>query len=125
MLYIAIVISPKREKTRALIYDRVKANFIGAFIGALILLLIKPTLLSFCAGATITILLCNSFKMIDSARSALLTLITVIIPESKDPHYVVAVERVITVTLGCSIALLVTIIFDYFLMKYSRLKQQI
>jgi uncharacterized membrane protein YgaE (UPF0421/DUF939 family) len=123
MVYIAVVVSPKRDKSKSLIYDRIIANAIGAFVGFVILLFFKASLLSLCAGAVLIILFCNFLKMIDTARSALLPLIVVLMPEYKESVYVVALERILCVTLGCLTALAVKLLFDFVLLNLGRKRQ--
>jgi uncharacterized membrane protein YccC len=124
MVYVAVVISPIREKSRALVFGRIKANFIGAFFGLVVLLIFRPTFLSFCVGAVATILFCHALKITATARSALLTLISVVIPQYSEPHYAVALERVICVTIGCLIALMSIIFFDRLALRLSKPARQ-
>ncbi len=67
-----LVISPIREKSRVLAFSRIKANFLGAFIGFCITIICKPTFLVFCLGAITIIIICNSIGILEMARSALL-----------------------------------------------------
>jgi len=120
MIYIPVVISPIREKSRVLVFSRIKANFIGALIGFIILLAFQATFFSFCIAAAATILVCQALKITATARSALLTLVTVAIPQYTEPLPVVAVERIILVTSGCLIALLVIVFFDGLVIRFSR-----
>lgn len=120
MVYVAVVISPVREKSRALVLSRIKANFIGAFFGLFVLLAFTPTFFSFCVGAVATILFCHTLKIIGTARSALLTLISVVIPRYTEPHYVVVLERIICVTAGCLVALMAIIFFDRLVLRFSK-----
>jgi uncharacterized membrane protein YgaE (UPF0421/DUF939 family) len=120
MIYIPVVISPIREKSRLLVFSRIKANFLGAAIGFIILLVFKAAFLSFCIAAIATILLCHALKIIATARSALLTLVSVAIPQHIEPLHVVAVERIIFVTCGCLIALSVILFFDRLVILFSQ-----
>lgn len=123
IIYIPVVISPIREKSRLLVFSRIKANFIGASVGFLILLLFQATFISFCIAAIATILLCHALKIIATARSALLTLVSVAIPQHIEPLHVVAVERIVFVTCGCLIALSVILFFDRLVIVLSQPNQ--
>ena len=117
VVYAAVVISPIREKSRALVISRIKANFLGAFLGFLAMLFTGPTFISLAIGAIAAILLCNALKIMDTARSALLTMVAVVIPHYLEPSGVVVLERIVSVTCGCLIALMITIAFE---MAYLR-----
>ncbi len=112
LIFVPVVLSPIRDKSRKLALSRIEANFLGASVGFLLLLAGKPALLSFCLGAAATILICHALSIVDTARSALLTLVTVAIPQYTEPGYVVAAERILFVTTGCLIALLVVLATD-------------
>jgi uncharacterized membrane protein YgaE (UPF0421/DUF939 family) len=124
MIYIPVVISPIREKSRLLVFGRIKANFLGAFFGFLVLLFFDQSFVSFSLGAIATILFCNALRIIETARSALLTLVAVVIPHYSEPHYVVALERIVCVTCGCFIAFMVIIISDHLYLKFAESKRQ-
>ena len=119
MTSISLVLTPKSEQSRALIYSRIKANLLGAFTGLLLLMIHKPGIIVFCLAAILTILLSNVFNIMDSVRSALVALIVIMIPEYRESSYVVALERVVCVVTGCVIALIVTYLFDFILIKLS------
>jgi uncharacterized membrane protein YccC len=119
MTSVSLVLTPRSEQSRALIYNRIKANLMGAFTGLLIMMVHKPGIAVFCLGAVLTILLSNMFNIMDSVRSALVALIVIMIPEYRESSYVVALERVVCVITGCVIAFFVTYLFDFILLKLS------
>lgn len=120
IIYIPLVISPIREKSRVLAFSRIKANFLGAFVGFCIMIICKPTFSVFCLGAITIIIICNSIGILEMARSALLSLISVLIPHYSEPHTVIAMERIFSVTCGCLIAFLVIVCFDTLVIRFSR-----
>ncbi len=119
MVYAGVVISPVREKSRALVVSRIKANLIGAFFGLLVLLVFAPSFVSFCVGSTATILFCHTLGIITTARSALLTLVSVIVPHYVEQPYVIALERAIIVTVGCVIAFGVIVAVERFVLPLT------
>jgi uncharacterized membrane protein YccC len=119
MTSVSLVLTPRSEHSRALIYSRIKANLLGVFTGLLIMMIHKPGIIVFCVGAVLAILLSRMFNIMDSVRSALVALIVIMIPEYRESSYVVALERVVCVITGCVIALIVTYLFDFVLLKLS------
>lgn len=128
MTSIALVLSPKSIKSRALIYDRIKANILGVVIGFIVLVVHHPNIFTFCLGSIALILLSNYLKTLTTIRSSLIALVVVVIPEIHKtvPGLTVALDRIVCVIAGCIIALVVTILFDelisLYLLAVTRLK---
>ena len=124
MTSIALVLSPKSDKSRLLIYDRIKANLLGVLVGFLVLVIHRPNVLMFCLGAVVLILVSNYLRYLTSIRSSLVALVVVVIPEiDKTGHYYkVALDRIIAVIAGCIIALAVSIVFDLFFQLFGKKK---
>lgn len=119
LIYIPLVISPIREKSRSLVFSRIKANFIGAFVGFCMMINTNPSFPVFCVGAVTIIVVCNMMRMLETARSALLSLGSVLLPHYAEPNTVIAVHRILSVTCGCLIALLVIVCFDSIMNRFS------
>lgn len=117
MTSIALVLTPKSEESRALIYGRIKANILGSLVGFVIMLIHEPNIILFCAGAVAAILLSKYLKVYKTVRSAMVALVMIMIPSYQEPRAAVAIERIVCVVVGCAIAFLVTLLFDFLLAK--------
>ncbi len=120
MTSIALVLTPKSEESRALIYARIRANILGSLVGFVIMLIHEPNIVLFCVGAVATILLCKALRMYATVRSAVVALIIIMVPVYSDAHTRIALERMICVITGCVVALLVTVFFDVLIGFLSR-----
>lgn len=119
MSSIALVLSPKSAESKSLLVDRIKANILGGLIGFSIMIVHEPTILLFCLGTVLTILLSRLLKIYRTVRSALVPLVIVMIPAYQEARTIVALERISCVVIGCLIALLTTLLFDYILLNIS------
>lgn len=117
MTSIALVLSPKSAESKSLLADRIKANILGGLVGFSIMIVHEPTILLFCLGAVLTILLSRQLKIYRTVRSALVPLVVVMIPAYHEARTIVALERMSCVVIGCVIALLTTLLFDYMLSR--------
>jgi uncharacterized membrane protein YccC len=119
MTSIALVLSPKSAESKSLLVDRIKANILGGLIGFSIMIVHEPTIVLFCLGAVLTILLSRQLKIYRTVRTALVPLVIIMIPAYREARTIVALERMSCVIIGCVIAFLVTILFDYILSRIS------
>lgn len=112
MVSVLLVISEDDMECMRLPISRIKANFIGSFVG-LILFLIHPlNLMTTLAGVILTIFICYIFRLGAATRTALAALIIVMVQEATDATGFTAFERVGSVFIGCMVALLITFIFQ-------------
>jgi|WetSurMetagenome_2_1015567.scaffolds.fasta_scaffold896002_1 uncharacterized membrane protein YccC len=119
MTSIALVLSVKSSESKKLIYDRIKANVLGAVVGGLLMLVPLPDSVLFCAGVCCTVFCCKYLGIYPVVRTALVALVIVMIPAYEEGRMIVAVERVSCVAIGCLIALAVTWLFDFLLGKIA------
>ena len=112
LISVVIVFSP--ENSNKLAYDRIKSNLLGASIGLLMFYIPIPKVLQICIGVALTILIGISLKLDNTLRSALAALVIVLIEETKDNSWLIPIERVICVCIGCFVALMITFIFSKF-----------
>ncbi|ADF54797.1 FUSC family protein [Zunongwangia profunda] len=102
-----------QENDRELALNRIKANFLGSFVGLAVYFLPIPQVVMFCLGVALTISLGIFLKIEPTIRSALAAVIIVIINEDKaDTAWVVALQRAGCVLLGCLIALTISMFFN-------------
>ncbi len=109
MISVVLVFTPDNDQTLA--FDRMKANVLGSVIGLMVFLLPVPDVLIFCLGVVLTILAGLVFRLENTIRPALAAVVIVLVQESKSEEWIVALERVGCVLIGCFIALLITLIF--------------
>lgn len=108
LLSIILVISPEEQDARRIAIERMKANLIGSSVALVIFLLHKPSLPVILIGAIAVVIICYGFELLNVARTAMATLIIVLLYEEKTTWWG-SVERLICVTIGCVIGLGVTL----------------
>ncbi|WP_242916421.1 FUSC family protein [Pontibacter liquoris] len=108
ILSIILVLSPEIKDSPKLTNERVKSNLIGSSVGLVCFLLPLPEVMMMVLGIAIAIFVCHFFKLMNVARTAIVALIIVVIHERENLTYWVAVERFLSVTLGCLIGLAVS-----------------
>lgn len=109
---VLLVISPNDLDCKKLPFARMKANIIGSLVGLVLFIIHPSNLLIMSIGVILTIIICYIFNLGTATRSALAALIIVLVQELNDNSLLSAFERMISVILGCLIALLVTFIFE-------------
>ncbi|MBB6612624.1 FUSC family protein [Pontibacter sp. Tf4] len=105
MLSIILVLSPEVKDSPKLTNERVKSNLIGSSVGLFCFLLPLPEVVMMVLGITLAIVICHFFKLMNVARTAVVALIIVVIHEQETMTNWAAVERFVSVTLGCMIGL--------------------
>lgn len=110
---VLLVLSPDDLDSKKLPVSRIKANIIGSMVGLLIFLIHPPNLLMMCIGTVLTIIICSIIKLGAATRPALAALIIVLVQEGSQGSWINAFERMISVILGCLVALAITFLMQY------------
>lgn len=110
LISVVIVFSP--DNSNKLAYDRIKSNLLGASIGMLLFFIPVPNIVLVCGGVALTILTGIALKLDNTLRSALAALVIVLIEENHAHDWLIPIERVICVCIGCFVALIVTFVFS-------------
>lgn len=115
LISVVLVLSPEGKDALDLALTRIKANFVGAGTGLLILLLHIPSPLNLATGAIISLFLCDRLKLNAGARSTLAAMIIILLHQEETlagPHlWDSALSRIVAVVSGCLLGLLITYVF--------------
>lgn len=114
LISVILVLSPEGKDALDLALTRIKANFIGAGTGVLILLLHIPNPWNLATGAIISLFVCDRLKLNAGARSTLAAMIIILLHQEgsmERPLWDSALSRIIAVVSGCLLALLITYVF--------------
>jgi uncharacterized membrane protein YgaE (UPF0421/DUF939 family) len=109
LVSVVLVISP--ENDRKLAYTRMEGNFLGSAIGLLVFFLPLPTVFILCLGISLTIITGLLLKLTASVRTAVAATIIVLFQEESAHSWIVAVQRVACVVLGCIVGFIITFAF--------------
>jgi len=111
LISIVLVLSPDSREAIPLAMTRMKANMTGGVASFCCLLLGSPEVFTLSLAFVLTIALCSVFKVMTGARSALAAAIIVILHGTGNPVWAPALERVLSVIVGCLLGLLITFVF--------------
>lgn len=114
IISLLLVLAPDWNNSIQLPLLRIKANLTGGIIGLFCFFLPFPQLIALCIGVLATILVCSLLNFSQASRSALAALVIVLIQEYESAKWVIALERIFSVILGCLVALALTLIFRIF-----------
>jgi len=114
---VSVALATSLDSSNNQAYDRIKANILGCAVGVCLYPLHLPELLILCTGIIIIVILGVGFKITNTLRSALAALIIVTLQVEQTKHWYIALERVMCVVAGCLVALLLTLLFNWFLPK--------
>lgn len=113
MISVVLVIAPDSKDCNRLVSDRIKANILGSSVGLSLFLIHIPNLFLICIGVMLTIAIGMLLKLNSALRSALSALVIVMIhEEGQNSTWLIAVERMVCVVIGCIVGLLITITFN-------------
>jgi uncharacterized membrane protein YccC len=112
LLSIILVISPEEKEAKRLALERMKANLIGSVAALVLFLIHQPTLPLIIVGALVVIAVCYLFDLLNVARTAMATLIIVLLYEQEKTSWTGAAERLICVVGGCLIGLMITLAIE-------------
>ncbi len=115
LISVMLVLSPEGKDAVDLALTRIKANFVGAGTGLLILLLQIPIPWNLAAGAIISLFICDRLKLNAGARSTLAAMIIILLHHEgtmAGTHlWDSALSRIVAVVSGCLLGLLITYVF--------------
>ncbi|GEP91204.1 Fusaric acid resistance protein-like [Chitinophaga terrae (ex Kim and Jung 2007)] len=111
LISVMLVLSPDGSDAVTLAVTRIKANIIGAISGFLLILIHPNMIVMMSIAVMITVLLCNLLRLEPATRTALAATIIVMTHEAGSHLWDTAVERVLSVLVGCLLGLLITFIF--------------
>jgi len=109
LLSILLVITPEDKDAKRLSIERMKANLIGSCVALILFLIHRPNLFIILIGVMAIIVICYGFNLLNVARTAMATLIIVLIYEQETTSWLGAVERLVCVVTGCLIGLGITL----------------
>jgi uncharacterized membrane protein YgaE (UPF0421/DUF939 family) len=113
LISVILVLSPDGKDALPLAFTRIKANFVGAGVGLLCLLVSPTNMWILSLALSITLSLCYLFKFDTAVRSALAATIIIMLHEEGKHLWDTALERVIAVVAGCTLGLLITFTFHF------------
>ncbi len=113
LISVILVLSPDGKDSVSLAVTRIKANFVGAAVGIICLLIAPVNMWLMSLAVTIGLFLCYLFKLDTGARSALAATIIIMLHPEGQHVWDTALERVIAVLAGCLLALIITFIFHF------------
>jgi len=115
---VVIALSPDNSTRQA--FNRIKANILGCLVGIGLYPLHLPEVGILLLGVLIIIFIGFWLNIADTLRSALAALIIVTIQVEQGKHWYIALERMGCVITGCTVALLLTVFFNYLLRKKNK-----
>jgi len=113
LISVMLVLSPDGKDAVSLALTRIKANVLGASVGALCLLISPSNMWVMSLALVATLSLCYLFKLDAGIRSALAATIIILLHDGGKHLWDTAIERIILVLAGCVLALLITFAFHF------------
>ncbi|MCE1188218.1 MAG: aromatic acid exporter family protein [Ignavibacteria bacterium] len=108
LVSVILVIAPEDRDSIKFSLDRIEANIIGATIGLLYYILAGISIVTLLLAILTTILFCTAVRLGNSTRTALAALIIVMVLENEKNNWHIALDRMLSVMVGCLIAILIT-----------------
>ncbi len=109
---VVLALSPDNSNEQA--FNRIKANTIGCAVGLIFYPINLPEIAIICLGLTVTVIIGFAINNDNTLRVSQAAFIITILQEDTHRHWYIALERVICVSAGCIIALLLTIMVNIF-----------
>jgi uncharacterized membrane protein YccC len=118
---ISVVLAVAPDNSNQAAYDFIKSNLLGCAVGLGLYPIHLPGLAALCLGVGLTLVIGIGVKLTAPLRPALTALVIVTINEQRQGQWV-PVERVACVATGCVVALLVSLLVNLFVRRYSEKK---
>lgn len=112
IISVLLVLAPDRQDSLTLSVMRMKANIVGGLMGLFVFVVPFPQIIALLSGVFLTILACKLLLAESSTRSAMAALIIVSLMEGDAGGWLVALDRMLSVLIGCVVALALTVMFD-------------
>ena len=106
-----LVLSPEGNDAVDLALIRIKANFVGASTGLILLAFNLPILLGICIGSAVSLIVCDLLKLSLGAKSTLAAVVIVLMNSDQNNFWSSPFHRVSSVIIGCILALIITYTF--------------
>src|SRR5262249_14260869 len=110
LISVVLVLSPERDDTIKIAFNRIKANAIGAGIGMLCLLTGYSNMWTICLAVAITLIASHFLNLDTSTRTALAATIIIMLHQPGTHLWNTAVDRLVAVMAGGGLGLLVTFV---------------
>src|SRR5882757_10485828 len=111
LISVVLVLSPEGTDAVALSVSRIKANFVGAVVGVMLLFFQVPSPWNIAVGAALSLFICYQLKLQAAARSTLAAVIIILLHHEGANLWSAAFSRVGAVITGCILGLIITYIF--------------
>jgi uncharacterized membrane protein YgaE (UPF0421/DUF939 family) len=111
LISVVLVLSPEGTDAVELAMTRIKANFVGAGVGVILLFSQLPSPWNIALGAALALFVCYQLKLNTAARSSLAAVIIILLHHEGTNLWSSALSRVSAVITGCVIGLIITYIF--------------
>ncbi|HUB59676.1 MAG TPA: aromatic acid exporter family protein [Puia sp.] len=115
---ISVALAVPTDNSNRTAFDYLKSNLLGCGVGLVLSLFHLPQLAALCLGVGLTIVLGIGVKLTAPLRPALAAIVVVTITEQKQGQWV-PIERVTSVATGCVVALLVSLLVNMLVRRYS------
>jgi len=111
LISVVLVLSPEGTDAVELSLNRIKANFVGALVGVMLLFSQVPSPWNIALGAALSLFICYQLKLQAAARSTLAAVIIILLHHEGANLWSAALSRVGAVITGCILGLIITYIF--------------
>ncbi len=111
LVSVILVIAPEDKDSIKFSLNRIEANIIGATIGMVYYIAAGINLLTLLLSILTTIAICTLFRLGNSTRTALAAVIIVTVLERERGNWHIALERMLSVFIGCMIGVIITLVF--------------
>jgi len=111
LISVVLVLSPEGTDAVTLSVSRIKANFVGAVVGVMLLFSQVPSPWNIAVGAALSLFICYQLKLQAAARSTLAAVIIILLHHEGANLWSAALGRVGAVITGCILGLIITYIF--------------
>ncbi|MEO6684373.1 MAG: FUSC family protein [Dyadobacter sp.] len=122
---IVLVLAPDRHDAMNLAVTRIKANFIGAATGLILLVLHPINLAMICVGIALSIAICELLKLQVATRSAMIAVLIITMHEPGEYFWEIALERAGGVAAGCIIGVALTYLFHISVSESTQIIQKV
>jgi uncharacterized membrane protein YgaE (UPF0421/DUF939 family) len=106
-----LVLSPEGKDAVDMAIIRIKANFVGAGTGLILLAFHLPLLVCICIGTVVSMILCDLLQLSLGAKSTLAAVVIVVMNNDQNHFWSSPFHRVSSVIIGCILALIITFLF--------------